>query len=96
MKKYIFIGLCNLIDVASTLYLCLTQSFVELNPIVNVLLQKPIIFVIVKIGLITLILIRLWKDREEKGVKIIINIGCLLYELIALYYAVWFIILLLM
>ena len=86
-QKLFFIGICNLIDTISTLCLYQTGMFEELNPFMAVLLQNPVIFAIVKIGLITAIVIRLWKEREDKKAQIAINIGCWIYGLIALYYA---------
>lgn len=86
--KLLFIWLCNLIDTISTLSLYKTGMFEELNPFMAKLLQNPFLFGIVKIGVITIILIRLWQVREDKKSKIAINIGCWIYGLIALYYAI--------
>jgi hypothetical protein len=88
MKKLYFIGLGNLIDTIATLSLYQTGMFEELNPFMAKLLQNPFIFAIVKIGVMTIILIRLWQVREDKKSKIAINIGCWIYGLIALYYAI--------
>lgn len=88
IKKLYFIGLGNLIDTFSTLYLYQTGMFVELNPVMAFFLQNPFIFAVVKIGLITGILVRLWKEREHKYSKIAMNIGCWIYGLIAIYYAI--------
>lgn len=88
IRKYAIVGLGNLIDTVATLYLYQTGMFEELNPFMAVLLQNPFIFAVVKIGVITAILIRLWKEREDKKAQIAINIGCWIYGLIALYYAI--------
>ena len=87
-RKLLFIWICNLIDTISTLSLYKTGMFEELNPFMTLLLQNPFIFAVVKIGVITIILIRLWQVREDKKSKIAINIGCWIYGLIALYYAI--------
>lgn len=86
--KLYSIGFGNLVDTVATLYLYQTGLFVELNPVMAFFLQNPVIFAIVKIGLITAIIIRLWKEREDKKAQIAINIGCWIYGLIALYYAI--------
>lgn len=88
MKKIYLIGLGNLIDTIATLCLYQTGMFVELNPVMAFFLQNPFIFAVVKIGVITGILIRLWQEREDKKSQIAMNIGCWIYGLIALYYAV--------
>jgi formate-dependent nitrite reductase membrane component NrfD len=88
MKKLYLIGFGNLIDTFATLYLYQTGMFVELNPVMAFFLRNPFIFAVVKIGVITAILIRLWKEREHKYPQIAINIGCWIYGLIAVYYAI--------
>lgn len=87
-QKILFIWICNLIDTISTLCLYETGMFEELNPFMALLLQNPLLFAIVKIGVMTILLIRLWQVREDKKSKIAINIGCWIYGLIALYYAI--------
>ena len=89
MKKYIAIGCFNIMDIIATLYLCYKEAFVELNPFVAILLKNPILFVIVKIGLMTIVLVRLWNGREDKRVNIVINFGFYLYGLLCMYYFVW-------
>lgn len=86
--KLYLIGLGNLIDTLATLYLYQTGMFVELNPVMAFFLQNPFIFAVVKVGVITTILIRLWKEREHKYSQIAMNIGCWIYGLIAVYYAI--------
>lgn len=88
MKKLLLIWVGNLIDTISTLCLYQTGMFKELNPFVAILLQNPFVFGVVKISVITIILIRLWQVREDKKPKVAINIGCWIYGLIALYYAI--------
>lgn len=87
LKLYL-IGLGNLVDTLATLHLYRTRMFEELNPIMALLLQNPFPFAIIKISVMTLILLRLWQVREDKKSKIAINIGCWIYGLIALYYAI--------
>ena len=86
MKKYISIGLCNLIDTIATLYLCRTCAFLEVNPFMAILLQRPVMFAMVKIILISAVLIRLWYSQEDKKAQVAVNIGCWMYGLIASYY----------
>ena len=88
MKKYIAIGCFNIIDIIATLYLCYKEAFVEINPFIAFLLQYPILFVVVKIGLMTIVLVRLWNGREDKRVNIVINIGYYLYGILCLYYLI--------
>lgn len=88
MQKLLIIWFGNLIDTIATLTLYQTGMFVELNPVMAALLQNPVLFGVVKIGLISLILIKLYKEQNDRKAQIAINIGCWIYGLIALYYAI--------
>lgn len=84
--KLAFIWLCNLIDTLATLHFFNTGMFVELNPFMAFLLKNPIVFAIVKIGAMTVILVRLWSVKEDRRAKIAMNVGCWIYGVIAAYY----------
>ena len=86
--KLLLIWLCNLIDTFATLCLYQTGMFEELNPVMALLLHHPFLFTIIKISVITIVLLRLWKEREDKKAQIAINVGCWIYGLVALYYAI--------
>ena len=86
--KLITIWLGNLIDTIATITLYQTGMFVELNPVMAALLQNPVLFGVIKISIISTILIRLNKEKEDRKAQIAINIGCWIYGLIALYYAI--------
>lgn len=93
MGKLVFIWICNLIDIVSTLILVRTGMFVEVNPLMALLLQTPFLFVIVKLGVMTAVVLYLWKQKEHKKARFVINVGCWIYGLIAAYYSVIFLLL---
>lgn len=88
MKKLIFIWICNLIDTVSTLILIRTGMFVEVNPLMALLLQNPFLFVLVKISVMTIVLLYLWKQKEHKKAQFVMNVGCWIYGLLAFYYTI--------
>lgn len=78
----------NLIDIIATLYFT-SIGFVEINPIMAWLLQWPILFIAVKILVMTFYVILLWYARHEMMAVIASWFASLLYGGIAIYY-VWF------
>lgn len=87
-SKLLFIWTCNLIDTISTLSLYKTGMFEELNPFMTLLLKNPSLFGVVKVSVISIVLVRLWKTQEDEKAQIAINVGCWIYGLIALYYVI--------
>ena len=93
MRKRLTIAwLGNLIDCASTLYVC-SQGFNEVNPVMARLLQWPPLFVLVKIGTMTALVFLLWKNRTDKKVIAASWVAAILYGALSVYYACIFYIL---
>lgn len=89
----IIAGLGNLIDIIATLYLT-GIGFVELNPFMRWLLQYPIVYIIVKLGLMTGLLVWIWSHRKNKGALFVASIPALAYGSLAIYYIMFISILL--
>lgn len=90
-KRILSIFICNIIDTISTLLFNSTGMFVELNPVMRYFLQEPILFVYVKMGIVILILTRIWYETDNKYVRIAINICYIEYLLLAIYYFIMFV-----
>ena len=89
MKLLLLIAwLGNLIDTIATVYLT-SLGYVEANPIMAQLLNYPVIFVIVKIALMTGLCAYLWLKRLDKHAKPMAIVADVVYGSIAIYYA-WF------
>lgn len=84
-----FLG--NLIDMVATLWL-VSLGYHEANPVMRWLLNYPILFVTVKLGLMAALLCYLWHERENKLAVIASWIAAVVYGAISIYYCVWFII----
>ena len=70
MFIYLFIYLLNILDILTTLYLVGTGIGREGNPLMAYLLNiSPILFVCVKMGLITGCIYVLYKNREAKMIN---------------------------
>lgn len=84
----------NIIDTLATLYF-INKGFIEINFLMALLINIPWLFVIIKIGVMTIIIIRLWMCRENKYAQIASWIVMILYGIISIYYgiiiAIWFI-----
>ena len=89
MKVLLLIAwLGNLIDTIATVYLT-SLGYVEANPIMAQLLNYPVIFVIVKIALMTGLCAYLWMKRLDKHAMPMAIVASVVYGLITAYYA-WF------
>ena len=89
MKLLLLIAwLGNLIDTIATVYLT-SLGYVEANPIMAQLLNYPVIFVIVKLLLMTGLCAYLWLKRLDKHAKPLAIDAAIIYGLITAYYA-WF------
>ena len=89
MKLLLLIAwLGNLIDTIATVYLT-SIGYVEANPIMAQLLNYPVIFVIVKLLLMTGLCAYLWLKRLDKHAKPLAIDAAIIYGLITAYYA-WF------
>lgn len=87
-KRILTIFLCNIIDTVATLCLYSTGMFVELNPVMRYFLHSPTAFIIFKMSLVIIVLIRLWQERNDRLAQIVINICWIEYLLLAIYYVV--------
>lgn len=86
MKKRLSIAwLGNLIDCASSLYVC-SRGFTEVNPVMARLLQWPPLFVLVKIGTMTALMPILWKNRTDKKAIAASWFAAILYGALSVYY----------
>ena len=89
MKVLLLIAwLGNLIDTIATVYLT-SLGYIEANPIMAQLLNYPVIFVIVKLFLMTGLCAYLWLKRLDKHAKTMAIVASVVYGLITAYYA-WF------
>lgn len=89
MKLLLLIAwLGNLIDTIATVYLT-SLGYVEANPIMAQLLNYPVIFVLVKIALMTGLCAYLWLKRLDKHAMPLAIDAAIIYGLITAYYA-WF------
>ena len=89
MKLLLLIAwLGNLIDTIATVYLT-SLGYVEANPIMAQLLNYPVVFVIVKLLLMTGLCAYLWLKRLDKHAMPLAIVASVVYGLITAYYA-WF------
>lgn len=89
MKTLLIIAwLCNLIDTIATVYLT-NLGYIEANLLMSCLLAHPVIFVLVKMILMTGLLLFLWLRRTDKHAKPMATVATVVYGAIAVYYA-WF------
>ena len=89
MKLLLLIAwLGNLIDTIATVYLT-SLGYVEANPIMAQLLNYPVIFVIVKLLLMTGLCAYLWLKRLDKHAMPMAIVASVVYGAITVYYG-WF------
>ena len=89
MKLLLLIAwLGNLIDTIATVYLA-GLGYAEANPIMAQLLEYPVIFVIVKMFLMSGLCAYLWLKRSDRHAKPMAIVAVIVYGAIATYYA-WF------
>ena len=89
MKILLLIAwLGNLIDTIATVYLT-SLGYVEANPIMAQLLAYPLVFVIVKIALMTGLCAYLWLKRLDKHAMPMAIVASVVYGAITVYYG-WF------
>ena len=86
--RLIIAGAGNLIDMIATLIL-VAHGYQEANPIMRQLLQYPILFAAVKLGLMTAVLVGIWNDRSDKLAVIASWLAAIVYGSIAAYYALF-------
>lgn len=82
----IIAGLGNFIDTLSTLYLY-GLGYDEANPVMAALLPHPWLFVLVKLGVFTALLLWLWMRRAKHAA----TIAAVVYGAVAMYYGAWMI-----
>lgn len=90
MKVLLLIAwLGNLIDTIATVYLT-SIGYVEANPIMAQLLNYPLVFVIVKLLLMTGLCAYLWLKRTSKHSKPLAAFAATVYGAISIYYMLVF------
>lgn len=91
MKTLLSIGITgNLIDTIATLILYHNYGYTEANPIMAILVRTPWLFVTVKIVVMTIIAVWLWRNKEYKNAQAAAWIIAIVYGLIAIYYGIFF------
>lgn len=91
--KLIIAGIGNIIDAVATFILTQYFGFVELNPVVGLLLQHPMFFVSIKIIVVNSILLYAYHTKNDKYVDTFATFTASLYGGIGMYYILWFLIL---
>ena len=91
MKTLLSIGITgNLIDTIATLILYHKHGYTEANPIMAILVRTPWLFATVKIVVMTIIAVWLWRNKEYKNAQAAAWIIAIVYGLIAIYYGIFF------
>ena len=91
MKKSVIIaGTGNLIDTAATIILHHRYGYTEANPIMSLLLQYPVLFASVKLVVMSAVLLWLWRNRNSRYARYAALVAALVYGAIAIYYTVFF------
>lgn len=94
-RKFILLYILNVVDIVFTLYLLETGLFLEVNTVMIQIVDKPIISLILKVGLIGVLLFVLYKRMEvatNRQLKIgswIVNIAIVVYILINISHLLW-------
>ncbi len=88
--RLIAISAFNIIDIIATLTVTRIFGFVELNPVMRILLYSPFAFAVVKCGVVSLLLLWLWRKRAERLARVASWVAFTMYVAIALYYAIMF------
>ena len=83
-----FVG--NLIDTAATIILHHRYGYTEANPIMELLLQFPVLFATVKLSVMSAVLFWLWRNRNSRYARYAALIAAIVYGAIAIYYTVFF------
>lgn len=81
----------NFCDMIATLYFTSNGTMIEANPIMAILLHHPILFIFTKLIIATLICLYLYKNKQNKLVKLTTNICLIFYGILTLYYVLSFI-----
>lgn len=89
--KLIIAGVGNVIDIISTLILINYFGFEEMNPLMRVFLQYPVIASITKIVGVTSILLYLNFTKRERYTNGLATFAAILYGGLAVYYILFFI-----
>lgn len=93
MKARLSIGVIgNLIDTIATLILYYNYGYTEANPIMAKLVELPFLFVVTKVTVINLLAVWLWKNRNDTHAKVLSWVLAIVYGAIAIYYAIFFVI----
>lgn len=86
-SRLIITYLGNIIDTIASLYL-VGKNFIEANPFMAPLLELPWLFIAVKIGVMTLLVVRIWICRASKYAQLASWIAAILYSGISIYYVI--------
>lgn len=93
-SRFIIAGIGNFIDAIATFILTQFYGFLEVNPIMAWLLQYPLLTVFLKITVVSSVLVYAYRQEHNKYTSILATFAACLYGAIAIYYIVFFIILL--
>ncbi len=78
----------NLIDTVATVQLYTRGLGVEINPLSAWLLRCPVVFVVVKMALMSIAVWSCWRERRRKVFQVASWVLCTEYLAVAAYYAV--------
>ena len=84
--RLITIWICNFIDIISTLYFYNYYGGIETNPLTAELVKHPVLFVIVKLTIITMAVAFTWWRQDMKFCKVASWILFVEYLAVAFYY----------
>ena len=88
MKTRLIVAwLGNLIDTIATVYLTSYCDGMEINPISAVMLEKPFLFILVKVLMMTISAIFIWRFRDRPFFKVTSWMLFVEYLAVAIYYA---------
>lgn len=90
-RRLIAIFLFNIIDTLITLYVT-QRGYVELNPVVRILLYCPTAFAVVKISIVSLALWWLWRNRTERLARAASWCAFGIYSSVMVHYCITFLI----
>lgn len=95
-SRFIIAGIGNLIDAIATYILTQYYGFMEANPVMARFLElHPLITVILKVIVVSTILFYAYRKEHNKYTSILATFAACLYGAIAIYYIVFFTIILL-
>ena len=88
--KLIIAGIGNFIDGISTFILTQFYGFQELNPLMLVLLQWPVLAITLKIIVVTSLLFYIYSKKDEKYINGLSTFAASFYGFMGIYYILIF------